>query len=106
MAHQIEKDNSFVVNPPSVARILYNLSKIDYKSNIVERIILNDIENWKNKFNMKFAFGFYYGALRLNMDKNLIYFARAEYENHFKKKETHDEEMSAFPFYFGTLQTF
>lgn len=100
LARRIDEDKKFAINPPSVGRILYNLSKIGYQNVEIEKCILNQIDQWKNKFSMRLAFGFYYGALKMSLDRNLVYFARNEYEKFFTEEYLNSEIENV---YFGNL---
>jgi hypothetical protein len=90
--HQIEDEqilreimdqNTFQVTPAIIGRIFYNLGKLDFKNKNFERTVYNNVDQFKDQFSRRLAFGFYYGALRLNSEPNIIYFARTEYENFF-----------------------
>ena len=92
MVREIESSGNFEVSPPAVARTLYNMAKAGISSELIFRSIENDIEAWKNYFDRRFAFGFLYGALMLNMNKNLILFARNEFDMNFVNINENDKD--------------
>lgn len=90
-ARDIKKKKSFKINPSSIGRIFYNLAKVDSKNMLFETSVMNELEQWKNQFPHRVAFGFLYGTLRLSSEKNLIYFARNELENSYNINSQMDE---------------
>lgn len=92
MVKEIESSGTFEVSPPSVARTLYNMGKAGISSELIFRSIENDIEGWKSYFDRRLAFGFLYGALKLNMNKNLILFARNEFDMNFVNIKANDKD--------------
>jgi hypothetical protein len=95
---ELNQQTNFQINPASVGRFFYNLAKADKKNKLFEKAVINEVEQWRDQFSQRLAFGFFYGALRLNADKNLIYFARTEYEKFYNA-----EIGEGLNFYYGKV---
>lgn len=91
--NSFKNNTDFELTPATIARYFYNFGMFSVKNNYLERGVFNEVEQYKDQFPRRLAFGFYHGALVLDSQPNIIYFARSEYEKFFVDSE--DDEFKA-----------
>ena len=79
MIREIESRKSYIPNPSSIALYLYWMAKLNAPSEYIVNATLNELDLTRGKFNSREAFGFYRGALGLDVPKSILAIAREEY---------------------------
>ena len=90
---EIKKEKKFQPNPYTIGRLIYHMGNHGVYNDYILDMVDSSYEIFKNKFKKRSAFGFFLGSLRLSLPKNIIFFARAEYERFgIEKNFVYDKE--------------
>ena len=79
MIRDIEQRRAYLPNSTSIAVYLYWMSKFDISSEYIVNATNGELDLVKGKFGAREAFGFYCGALGLNVPKSILALARDEF---------------------------